>query len=478
MTSKNLLYFRKVNMKTEDELRSYYESEIKPELEKLEEWRKQVLKKAIIVDSIFAPPFVIAVFLIIRYMVNNIIEHNLIFVNSILMVFIVSFLSTGMFLFPYYKVWRTLRYKSKVITTPEGYEITQNRMNELLYKSLIVGKLVAFISPSLHYSPERRKISGEEVLKGELFPHTIFYPEGYIAEDFIEGKIGDLHIRFFEISGKDAIKPTTRTIRGEALDLGGFAWESFSFHGMLGEVDFNKSFKGHTLVLPETKVRQSEWMRGSGRQLIKLEDPEFENLFSVFGTDQITARYLLSTSLMQRIADYRKKIKRKITLSFTGNKLYIAIHHRKNLFEFSMYRSVYDFERIKEFFKDLHLITSIVEDLNLNTQIWLKEDEKESKMFEYNPEYKYKKEWVYKFLMYGFGYLGLHYLYLGYRLKAFVYFCITMTIFPFLIYQIFTVKYPFMNILITFVLGLLWYTYIWHKGHWIDRDSKGMVLQF
>ena len=37
----------------------------------------------------------------------------------------------------------------------------------------------------------------------------------------------------------------------------------------------------------------------SKRQLIKLEDPEFEKLFAVYGDDQIEARYILTPALMQ-----------------------------------------------------------------------------------------------------------------------------------------------------------------------------------
>jgi len=289
-----------------DTLVNFFKNEIKPNLEDLEAWRKKVLKKSIIIDAIFAPPFIAATILLVRYMILNIIEKNMDFANAAFMVFMVGFLSQLLFI-PYCVAWRILRYNSKAIKTADGKEISLNRNNELLYKNLVMGKIVKFISPDLKYSPERRELSGEDVLKGEIFPHTIFYPQAYIAEDFVEGTIGNTHVRFFEISGKDVVKPMVRTSRGWAVDLNGFPWEKFSFHGMLGAVDFNKSFKGHTLVLPRARARKSEWMRGSGRERIRLEDPEFERYFSVFGTDQVIARYILSTALMKRITDYRKK---------------------------------------------------------------------------------------------------------------------------------------------------------------------------
>ena len=42
-------------------------------------------------------------------------------------------------------------------------------------------------------------------------------------------------------------------------------------------------------------------------ELIKMEDVAFERGVVVYGDDQIEARYILSTSLMERILAYKKK---------------------------------------------------------------------------------------------------------------------------------------------------------------------------
>ena len=48
-------------------------------------------------------------------------------------------------------------------------------------------------------------------------------------------------------------------------------------------------------------------MNFSRPPLVKLEDPEFEKHFVVSGEDQVEARYILSTCLMQRLTDFRNK---------------------------------------------------------------------------------------------------------------------------------------------------------------------------
>ncbi|MHC5091781.1 MAG: DUF3137 domain-containing protein [Planctomycetota bacterium] len=122
---------------------------------------------------------------------------------------------------------------------------------------------------------------------------------------------------------------------------------------------------GQTLVLPDSaeklfggfgKMLQS-WNMGRP-DLIQLEDPQFEREFVVYGTDQIEARYILSTSLMRRILDFKQKV---------------AVPMKKNMFEPKYFSSLSDFSPILDYYNDLAFAAGIVDDLNLNTRIWTKE---------------------------------------------------------------------------------------------------------
>ena len=106
--------------------------------------------------------------------------------------------------------------------------------------------------------------------------------------------------------------------------------------------------------------------------LIKLDDPEFEKLFVVYGNDQVGARYVLSTSLMKRIVDFKNKTNRDIYLSFIGSMVFVAISYKRNLFEPRIFETLLDFEPVREYFEDLQMAVGIVDDLNLNTRIWTK----------------------------------------------------------------------------------------------------------
>ena len=111
-------------------------------------------------------------------------------------------------------------------------------------------------------------------------------------------------------------------------------------------------------------------------QLIKLEDPEFERLFVVYGSDQVEARYILSPALMSRMVEFNAKAKKlcggDLSFSFVGSKLFIAIPCSKALFEPTIFRSVNDLRTLIDYFSFINLSAGVVEELELNTRIWTK----------------------------------------------------------------------------------------------------------
>jgi len=232
------------------------------------------------------------------------------------------------------------------------------------FKSLVIERIVHFIDENLSYA------ANDCIDKSTFMLSKIFTtkPNRYKGDDLVSGKVGATKIRFSEIhaehesgSGKNRRRYTV-------------------FKGLFFIGDFNKDFTTQTVVLPDTaeklfgylgqKLQSLNIFRG---QLIKLDDPEFEKHFVVYGNDQIQARYILSTSLMERIVEFKKKTGRKIYLSFVGSMVFVAVSYTKKLFEPRLFRTLLDFGPIREYFEDLQLAIGIVDDLNLNTRIWSKQ---------------------------------------------------------------------------------------------------------
>lgn len=142
------------------------------------------------------------------------------------------------------------------------------------------------------------------------------------------------------------------------------------FKGIFFISDFNRTFRGKTVILPNKLTSKVKFLNQHRGQPVKLEDPEFSKFFSVYSNDQIGARYVLSTSVMQRIVDFRKKANRDVLIALVDSQLYIAVPSEEDLFEPRLFKTMLSFNPMREYFETLQLMMSIVEDLNLNQRIW------------------------------------------------------------------------------------------------------------
>lgn len=317
-------------MKTLDEVKAFYTSELAADLRQLEQQRRKVITGIMIaagvvgvlgligflaVTSQGGPPQVVFFFLIGGAVIIGIIFHFM---------------------------TRDFKYS---------------------FKTRIVGKLIRFLEPQLTYHPADH-IDKHTFRASQLFKHSI---DRFNGEDMVRGTIGQTQIVFSELHAE------YKTGSGEDKH-----WHTI-FKGLFFIADFNKHFRGQTLVLPDTAEKcfgglgqmLQEWNIGRP-DLVKLEDPEFEREFVVYGNDQIESRYILSMSLMQRILDFKNKSQTKIHLSFVGSNVFIALPMTKNLFEPKYLSDMDNFGPIFDYYRDLTLAIGIVEDLNLNTRIWSK----------------------------------------------------------------------------------------------------------
>lgn len=153
---------------------------------------------------------------------------------------------------------------------------------------------------------------------------------------------------------------------------------TISFQGMFAVAEFNKTIKGRTVILPDffekrigylAKTLQS--MNFERDKLVDLEDIKFEKEFVVYSTDQVEARYILSPALMARITALKRKIDRPIMLSFTGNKLYLAVEHPYGFLSLPENKNLLESDALETFYQDIATAIDIVEDLNLNNKIWV-----------------------------------------------------------------------------------------------------------
>jgi hypothetical protein len=234
-----------------------------------------------------------------------------------------------------------------------------------LARSALLEPLVSFWDPSFRYRHDAW-ITQPEFEASRLFADQSFNRFG--GEDLVTGRCGATDFRFSELTVRNVERKGKRNV------------DHLVFHGLFFVADFNKSFRGQTLVLPDLAERalgsfgrafQSLETTISGLQLIELEDPEFERAFKVCATDPVEARYLLSPSLMRRILAFRQSAGGEVRLGFLGGRVSVAISRSGDLFAIDAGRPL-GLEDVRRWAAELRFATSIVDELDLNTRIWSK----------------------------------------------------------------------------------------------------------
>ena len=232
-----------------------------------------------------------------------------------------------------------------------------------LFKDQVIEKLVEFVGETLHYN-KMGMINEYEYRKSALFPQKV---DRYRGDDLVTGDVDGVAVRFSEIHSEIKKKGN----KGKSY------WKTI-FRGLFFVADFNKDFKGKTIVVPDKSEKflgsfshffQSFSSRG---ELIKMDNPEFEKEFVVYSDDQIEARYILSHSLMNAILEYKKLVGKNLHISFSGSNIYIAIGFKEKLFEPKIYKKVTSFDEVRFYFEVLSITAEIVKYLNLDRKIWSK----------------------------------------------------------------------------------------------------------
>ena len=239
------------------------------------------------------------------------------------------------------------------------------------YKNNIIKKMVENMGTTFEYSPNS-SLSLNEYYESRIFEHEV---DRFHGEDMITGKIDKTVIKFSEMHTE--YKKEYRDSKGNKRT----EWITI-FKGILFIADFNKEFSHYVLVLPDYAERafgkfgqllQSLGTKFSDKELVKMENVEFEKLFAVYSPDQVEARYILTPLMMEKLVEFRNKVGKDIYVSFNNSNVYFAVPFNEDLFEPSVWYSVLDPAPLAQYYQVIKIMVDIVEQLNLNTRIWTKD---------------------------------------------------------------------------------------------------------
>lgn len=230
-------------------------------------------------------------------------------------------------------------------------------------KEKIFPKIFSFLGDFNYFPEGSNNIDPYKVFK--ILPNEV----NSSTEDLVIGKYKDVVIML------------------EELELNGFSFNAslnnvrpkkeIIFQGTVVLFSMNKNFKGRTSIFYDRgKIRnffESKSDKCKDLERVELEDPEFEKIFEVYGTNQIEARYLLTTSFMERLLEVTKLFKgSKVEAGFYRDFLFLAIPHQGKLFETSSIFRRPDYRtECETIIKQMGVFFSIIEILKLDQRTGL-----------------------------------------------------------------------------------------------------------
>lgn len=141
------------------------------------------------------------------------------------------------------------------------------------------------------------------------------------------------------------------------------------FKGVFVELNVDKNYKGHTNI----KSHQLINLKPKDFEEVILEDVEFQKKYKVYSTDQIEARYVLTTAFIERFKNLGFAFKAsKTEASINGNKIIIALSCNYDLFKVAkVTKTICDYEQFKSMAYEFASILLLIETLKLDEKIGL-----------------------------------------------------------------------------------------------------------
>ncbi|HZM52506.1 MAG TPA: DUF3137 domain-containing protein [Vicinamibacteria bacterium] len=219
-----------------------------------------------------------------------------------------------------------------------------------LFKHRVVASIVARVLPGASYDPDLA-LAGSVLDASGLFHDEI----AYRGDDLVRGTTGRTPFAMGDVHAGI-------TRRGDLRS---------GFEGLLFHAEFNRSLVGRTVVLPAGQTPQA-LVLNRGLAAVGLESPEFAALFSVYASDPIEARYVLTPNTMERLVDLARTVGRPLYAAFDRRRVFVATDNGKGAFEALAFGGEKAWDEVRGFAALFESARAIVEELELNTRIWTK----------------------------------------------------------------------------------------------------------
>jgi hypothetical protein len=240
------------------------------------------------------------------------------------------------------------------------FTANEQRKLKKSYKQIVVSRVVSALGNGLTYTPESR-FTKDDFTAMDLF---LKRAEQWRAEDEVCGRQNAVTYSILEAKATrtEGSGKNRRTV--------------VIFRGLIVRLDFNKHFRGHTIVVPNSDSQILGGLFGESgsrgrKELCRLENVEFEEAFSVYSSDQQESRYILTPKLMELVMRTRATLNPGVRLSFHDNSVFLTLPESVDRFEVRMFGApVTPESAVGELAEVVRLAENIVDVLDLETRIW------------------------------------------------------------------------------------------------------------
>lgn len=168
-------------------------------------------------------------------------------------------------------------------------------------KSEIFPAVVSFFGESFKYLPRGANPTKLQALKSlDLLPKH----DSHTLDDYVSGVYKGVSVEFTELA---------LTIRKDKKDV-------TVFDGMVLTLGLKRTLKSR-ILLRQDKGALGNFFRAAPMPRVRLEDPEFEKMFEVYGGDQIESRTVLTPRFMECLRSLAIRFGGQMECTMVGNKL-------------------------------------------------------------------------------------------------------------------------------------------------------------
>ncbi len=143
--------------------------------------------------------------------------------------------------------------------------------------------------------------------------------------------------------------------------------------GLLVEFDMPKDFTGEVIVFEKSKTNRSVVKKSlKNYEKVELEDVEFSKKYFVYATNQVEARYVLTTAFIERLQNIKFKFEANyLRFAFRKHHMTIFISSKNDLFRMVYKDKKTDLQTFNELFEEIYSILLLVDEMKLNIRTGL-----------------------------------------------------------------------------------------------------------